>query len=157
MKSRPVHYVLSQSGCTAFMQALAEVTAGRRVWRSRFWMDRELSGGPVPAYHSGGEALNQAVVELFGELVYRHNTAKDIVSGRYPPVYEPRLYLVNGVNRCLSQLTEDGKDKLHVLMEKCEVPLGVFLSCLRRLRGISALSLSGLGLKNRRFLIRLFG
>ena len=142
LKSRPVHYVLSQSGCTAFMQALAEVTAGRRELRVPVLDGSGAIHAPgSAACHSSGEALNAAVVELFGELVHRHNTAKDICEqGGEPPVYEPRLYLVNGVNEVFSLLTEDGKDKLHVLLEKCEVPLAVFFVMAETAAGVSSFS-----------------
>ncbi|MFR1479138.1 MAG: hypothetical protein ACLSB9_27280 [Hydrogeniiclostridium mannosilyticum] len=142
LKSRPVHYVLSQSGCTAFMQALAEVTAGRRELRVTVLDGSGAIHAPgSAACHSSGEALNAAVVELFGELVHRHNTAKDIrEQGGEPPVYEPRLYLVNGVNEVFSLLTEDGKDKLHVLLEKCEVPLAVFFVMAETAAGVSSFS-----------------
>ena len=67
--------------------------------------------------------------------------AKDIrEQGGEPPVYEPRLYLMNGVNEVFSLLSEDGKDKLHVLLEKCEVPLAVFFVMAETAAGVSSFS-----------------
>lgn len=142
LKSRPIHYVLSQSGCPDFMRALAQVASlGEGVEITVLDGDSSAGVSGSVKYCSGAEALNQAVVELFGELVYRHNTAKEIrESGGTPPVYTPRLYIVNGVNTVFEQLTEDSKDKLHVLMEKCEVPLGVFFILSEAVSGISAFS-----------------
>ena len=48
--------------------------------------------------------------------------------------------MVNGVNEVFSLLTEDGKDKLHVLLEKCEVPLAVFFVMAETAAGVSSFS-----------------
>ena len=53
--------------------------------------DSSAAGAGAAAYCSGADALNEAVVELFGELVHRHNTAKEIrEAGGEAPVYPSR-------------------------------------------------------------------
>ena len=44
------------------------------------------------------------------------------------------------MNRVFEMLTDDGKDKLHVLMEKCEPHLGVFFVLAEVASGISSFS-----------------
>lgn len=142
LRSRPIHYVLSQSGCPDFIRALAQTVSMRGGLQVTVLDgDSSAAGVGAAAYCSGGDALNEVVVELFGELVHRHNTAKEIrEAGGEAPVYPPRLYIVNGVNNVFDQLSEDSKDKLHVLMEKCEIPLGVFFILSEAVSGISSFS-----------------
>lgn len=142
LRSRPIHYVLSREGSPDFLKALAQVVTrkeGLKVIVLDASADLE-GGGPWQTYR-GEEALNGAVVELFGELVRRHNTAKDILDqGGKPPVYPPVLYLVNGANDLFAKLSDDGKDKLHVLLDKCTVSLGVFFLLAEPASGVSAFS-----------------
>ena len=61
------------------------------------------------------------MVSLFGEMVARNNTYKD--TGSDPAAlegFEERVYVLYGVKKLFDRLSEDGKDKLAVLLEKAE-------------------------------------
>lgn len=143
LTTRPIHYVLSQSGCPSFIKAFVQVASSRERL-SVFLFDGDQSAAHAyehVSYAADADSLNAAVVSLFSELVYRHNHTKEVLEqGGTAPVYEPRLYVVNALNRVFEMLTDDGKDKLHVLMEKCEPQLGVFFVLAEVASGISSFS-----------------
>lgn len=61
------------------------------------------------------------VQELFSDMAQRNNTykqAKMDVTALEP--YEEKLFILVGIKRFYEQLSEDGKDKLRVLLEKAE-------------------------------------
>lgn len=67
------------------------------------------------------EHLEQQIVELFGEMVRRNNAYKDAGSDAAVLQDDPeRVYVLCGVRKLFDKLSEDGKDKLAVLLEKAE-------------------------------------
>ena len=125
--AKPIHYLLSQSGQTPFTRALASLIARELKGRMTVMDGSGELSGCCESYCSGGEKLTAMVVEIFQELVYRHNHAKELAdAGKPAPSYEARIYLVNGMADMLNQLTADAQDKLHVLLDKCTSALGIF-------------------------------
>lgn len=61
------------------------------------------------------------VGELFSEMVLRHNTFKDAQMDLTAlEGFTRRLYIIPGLSRIMAALSDDGKDKLTVLLEKAE-------------------------------------
>ncbi|MDR6999328.1 type VII secretion protein EssC [Neobacillus niacini] len=106
--------------CSGFMQGLAEVVSSRA--------DGEVivldagAGFAVAAPDRGYQYVSEPeemIVHLFNTLVYRNNTMKDaLAEGQEPPVFEKMTCLVNSLSGLMAQLSEDGKDKLKVFLEK---------------------------------------
>ena len=70
---------------------------------------------------SGSKPLNDTVVELFFDMLNRNNTAKDsIEKGESVPAFAKSICIISSISELMSQLTEDGRDKLKVLLEKGE-------------------------------------
>lgn len=78
---------------------------------------RLLSAGATDCDKVSGDFEN-FVVSIFNEMVHRHNTYVDsefdesVLSD-----FEERVYVVIGVKRLFEQLSDDGKDKLSVLLD----------------------------------------
>ena len=67
------------------------------------------------------EQFEQFVGDLFREMVTRNNTYKDAGSEEAAlEGFEERVYVVYGVKKLFDRLSDDGKDKLSVLLEKAE-------------------------------------
>ncbi|MBI0578054.1 type VII secretion protein EssC [Neobacillus cucumis] len=108
--------------CSGFMQGLAEVVSRDAAGEV---MVLDAGAGFAADLNSGyqyvvePERLEEMVVHLFNTLVYRNNTTKDAISeGLEPPVFEKITCLVNSLSELVAELSEDGKDKLKVFLEK---------------------------------------
>ena len=67
------------------------------------------------------EGFDGEVVEIFKEMVARNNAYKDAGSDETVLAGCPeRVYVLYGLRRIFDRLSEDGKDKLAVLLEKAE-------------------------------------
>ena len=107
--------------CVSFLEEFLRVSswAGKTIA-----LDAEQLLTPfadVGNYEVITDHFEDFVVELFGEMVQRNNTYKDAnldLSVLAP--YEERVYLIIGLKRFSQQLSDDGKDKLGVLLEKAE-------------------------------------
>ena len=65
--------------------------------------------------------LEEWVRGLFADMVLRHNTFKDAkMDMRALDGFDERIYLVLGMSRLISVLTDDGREKLSLLLEKAE-------------------------------------
>lgn len=67
---------------------------------------------------SGAEDPEPAVKECFATMVERNNNYKDV--GMQPEIldgYEEKIWILYGVRDIFNRLSDDGKDKLHVLLE----------------------------------------
>lgn len=62
------------------------------------------------------------IVEIFKLMVYRNNTYKATLDNSE---YEQHIYFIEKPKQLFSKLSEDGADKLRVLMLKCEVTYNV--------------------------------
>ena len=141
LPKRPIHFVLYQEMPAGFVPALAKVFT-RREGLETVMMD-SAGCGEIPGVRvlRDNDSWNQEAVRLFGELVYRHNNAKELLEkGEPAPVYSPLVCILNGVKGVFDGLTEDGKDKLHVMMEKSEVPLNVYFVVISAVSEVSSFS-----------------
>lgn len=120
----PVNLVTSLTGdeSTAFMQGLSEVM---RIQDSRevIILDAADSfvydSGRTYQYVTGPEALEERIVYLFTTLVYRNNTTKDAMEeGKPAPVFENITCIIHSFTELNAQLSDDGKDKLKVFLER---------------------------------------
>lgn len=120
----PVNLVTSLTGdeSTAFMQGLSEVI---RIQDSRevIVLDAADSfvydSGRTYQYVTGPEALEERIVYLFTTLVYRNNTTKDAMEeGKPAPVFENITCIIHSFTELNAQLSDDGKDKLKVFLER---------------------------------------
>lgn len=67
------------------------------------------------------EHLEDFVVELFHEMLLRNNAYKDAgMDAAVLESYGQRVYVLYGIRKLFDSLSEDGKDKLSVLLEKAE-------------------------------------
>ncbi|WP_242874828.1 MULTISPECIES: type VII secretion protein EssC [Clostridium] len=72
------------------------------------------------------EELEKNVVYLFNTLVYRNNTYKDAKEkGEKLPNFNRIICIVNSMSSLISNLSDDGKDKLNVLLDKGEAEYNV--------------------------------
>ena len=86
LTTRPIHYVLSQSGCPSFIKAFVQVASSRERL-SVFLFDGDQSAAHAyehVSYAADADSLNAAVVSLFSELVYRHNHTKEVLEQAAP-------------------------------------------------------------------------
>lgn len=120
-----IQFILAQSDVYApIAQGMAEALAE--------WANTELvvldpggrfsfhdAGSPTYRHLSQPEQLEQAVEELFHELVFRNNTFKDTVAaGQSPPEFSRLTYLLCAYSELAASLSADGKNKLQTLLEK---------------------------------------
>ena len=141
LPKRPIHFVLYQEMPVGFVPALAKVFT-RREGLETVMMD-SAGCGEIPGVRvlRDNDSWNQETVRLFGDLVYRHNNAKELLEkGEPAPVYPPLVCILNGVKGVFDGLTEDGKDKLYVMMEKSEVPLNVYFVVISAVSEVSSFS-----------------
>ena len=83
----------------------------------------------------------EQVVRLFGELVLRHNAYKDALDhGHEPPRYEPIVCIVSSLSDMTSSLSEDGQDKLKVMLEKGHAAYGVTFIMAEAASSLSSVS-----------------
>ena len=95
LKSRPIHYVLSQSGCPDFMRAMAQVASlGEGVEITVLDGDSSAGVSGSVKYCSGAEASEPGRSGAVWGTCISHNTAKEIrESGGTPPVlYAQTVY-----------------------------------------------------------------
>jgi DNA segregation ATPase FtsK/SpoIIIE, S-DNA-T family len=119
-----VSLVTSLTGdeCSSFMQGLAEVISMKD--RSEvIVIDADDSfvydSGRTYQYVTGPKHLEETIVYLFNTLVYRNNTTKDaIAEGKQAPVFENITCIIHSFTELNAQLSEDGKDKLKVFLER---------------------------------------
>ncbi|MEH7181030.1 type VII secretion protein EssC [Neobacillus vireti] len=119
-----VHLVTSHTGdeCSTFMQGLAEVITMKDN-REVIVIDADDSfaydNGRTYQYVTGPKSLEEMIVYLFKTLVYRNNTTKDaIAEGKPEPVFENITCIIHSFTELNAQLSDDGKDKLKVFLER---------------------------------------
>lgn len=73
----------------------------------------------IDGRHYVGENFEETVVQLFRKTVERHNTYKQ-TNGNPDPSFDmhPIVVIIHGLGTLKSQLTEDGADKLRLMMSK---------------------------------------
>jgi len=128
-----IQLVLTSDGteqCTGLIQGMAEVLAGRGAGEviaidpnRHFSLD---SDGRYQ-YITGTKQIEEMIVYLFKTLVYRNNTTKDAQEeGNAAPEFKPIFCVVDSFSDMNNALSEDGKDKLAVFLDKGR-GLNVFL------------------------------
>ncbi len=70
-------------------------------------------------YHNN--SFNDVVVDIFNELVSRHKYCKEHGEVNSPKI----IYIINSLEKLKESLSEDGKDKLNVLLENGRLQLNV--------------------------------
>ncbi|MCY9692060.1 type VII secretion protein EssC [Paenibacillus alginolyticus] len=118
-----IQLILSQSVENAyFTQGIAEIAAAKNEGeilvldaKKSFQSDESK---PYK-YAASKSELEQAVIELFQILVERNNTYKDALEqGKSLPEFEKLTCMIQSFSGLSSQISEDAKDKLKVLLEK---------------------------------------
>ncbi|MFP7299906.1 type VII secretion protein EssC [Neobacillus niacini] len=119
-----VSLVTSLTGdeCSSFMQGLAEVFV-QKDKREVIVLDAPgsfvNSSGSTYQYVTETKHLEEKIVYLFTILVYRNNTTKDAIEqGKEAPVFENITCIIHSFTELNAQLSEDGKDKLKVFLER---------------------------------------
>ncbi|MCM3567291.1 type VII secretion protein EssC [Neobacillus mesonae] len=110
------------SESTAFLQGLAEIAAVKGD-SEVIVLDPEEDFTEDSCigyqYVTGSKPLEDKIVELFNMLVYRNNTSKDAIeAGLEAPVFGEVMVIIHAFNELNEQLSEDGRDKLKVFLEK---------------------------------------
>jgi S-DNA-T family DNA segregation ATPase FtsK/SpoIIIE len=102
------------------------------------------AGGLFPktdaAYELVGHDFEAQVRRLFEEMVRRNNIYKTAGGDAGFPT---ALYVIVSLSRLLEQLSEDGRDKLGVLMEKAEGAYNIRFAVCDTVRGFGAVSSDG--------------
>ncbi len=124
---RPVQFILSTNGSEDFDRLFAGMLASRLKDSLRI-LDGSGALSGIGGRYFRAEQAEPQLVELFMELVHRHNEAKDLVTaGKPAPVYPPLVCWIEKLSALLPALSADGQDKLHVMMDKCAVALGIYV------------------------------
>jgi S-DNA-T family DNA segregation ATPase FtsK/SpoIIIE len=112
----------SSDQCGSFLQGMAELVA---TFGNREVIvidpNQHFTGGGLRGYKYISEQaeLEETIVHLFNTLVYRNNTKKDAIeAGDEPPVYENITLIIDSFTDLKMSLTEDGRDKLKLFLEK---------------------------------------
>ncbi|MEH7115070.1 type VII secretion protein EssC [Neobacillus niacini] len=120
----PVNLVTSITGdeCSAFVQGLAEAITMKDS-REVIVLDAADSfvndSGRAYRYVTGSQSLEEMIVYLFTTLVHRNNTTKEtIAEGKAAPVFENITCIIHSFTELNAQLSDDGKDKLKVFLER---------------------------------------
>ncbi|GHH98746.1 type VII secretion protein EssC [Neobacillus kokaensis] len=110
------------SECVPFLQGLAEVAAAKgesEVVVLDPAADFAEDSSRSYEYVTGFKPLEDRIVELFNMLVYRNNTSKDALeAGLVAPVFAEVMVMIGSFSELNEQLSEDGRDKLKVFLEK---------------------------------------
>ena len=122
LRSKVVYPVITQDidSAVSFTEELMHVSAASGT---TFVLDaeRKLEGIVKSGCREISGECEQFVRELFSEMVTRNNTFKDAkLDASSLDLFEERTYIFFGFKRLVEQLTEDGKDKLRLLIEKAE-------------------------------------
>ncbi len=84
------------------------------------WLDGEEQLYP-------DDGLEPTIIWLFNEMVKRNNAFKDAQAEQRPlPEFDDKLILIRGLGKLLNQLSEDGQDKLKLVLEKGEASYRIF-------------------------------
>ncbi|MFL0250730.1 type VII secretion protein EssC [Clostridium neuense] len=126
-----INYVLSaDNNSVSFLEGLSEIFVLKEV-------DELVVLDPIDMftktedkkykYAKSDTELEDMVVYLFNTLVYRNNTYKDSKEkGEDVPKFERLICIINSMSNLRSVLSDDAKDKLNILLEKCEIEYNVF-------------------------------
>ena len=72
--------------------------------------------------------VEEYIVELFKEIVRRHNTTKDARDNNKPlPVFEKQVIVFNNLVPIFEMLSKDAKDKLKLVLEKNKPEFNAFI------------------------------
>ncbi|MCD1257391.1 type VII secretion protein EssC [Paenibacillus athensensis] len=140
-----VHVVMSQAAeKSSFLQGLSEAFAARnRASVLVLDPDNRFNKDEDAAYRRvvRPDDLEASVVELFSTLVTRNNAYKDAIAGGQPaPEFEKQVCIVQSLTSLLSSLSDDGRDKLKVLLEKGEAAYQVVFILADTVSGFSSVS-----------------
>lgn len=143
--NRYVNLVLSQSNDEAgFMQGLSEVIA---TYSGAESVVLDANGAfefdPAPKYKliQDSRQFDQVVLEMFNILVHRNNSYKDAKEeGKPLPSFEPVTFIIHSLSGLLSDLSEDSKDKLKILLEKGSIAYNVNFIISDAVSAVSAYS-----------------
>ncbi len=121
LRNRVIYPIIAQNSedlqnfATAFVKLLSSISDVTLVDVMRL-----LTANDIECEKVVGD-YEQFVVSLFGEMVNRHNTYVesdfDVTSLEQ---FEEKVFVIIGSKRLFEQLSEDGKDKLSVLLEKAQ-------------------------------------
>ncbi len=121
IKSKYIYPVISHDveAITAFASELVKVINGLTdelivVDSEKLFADRDVSDC---SYLSGN--YESFIVELFSEVVLRNNTYKDAnMDEESLKDMAERVYIICGIKKIMDQLSDDGKDKFKLILEK---------------------------------------
>lgn len=120
MTKRNILFVISQSEDTlrffegGILECLSHNDSIRKVVVNGKGMLRELTGD---IYETLGDDLETSIVSLFETVVERNNNYKD-TQGHPTVDMTPMLIILSDYGKLSDALSEDGKDKLRVMLDK---------------------------------------
>ena len=128
LRSHFITLVLSQAGETdGFIRGLAEVLSAKCDKRTALLdsADSIVADSSAKYVHIRGvAAVNDAVVELFEEMVMRNNHSADArASGEALPAFEERFFLVPALAELLDALSDQNRDRFTAMLLKCDSSL----------------------------------
>lgn len=104
--------------------------------------DDLFDGAQEQGYTCVRSGFEEAVMELSMEMVRRNNSYKaSLREGTEPPVFQDRVYILTGIGKLLSMLSDTGKNHLETLLEKAELHYRVRFILYDTNQGISGVTL----------------
>ncbi|WP_042462813.1 type VII secretion protein EssC [Neobacillus dielmonensis] len=106
-----------------FVQGLVEVFAAKQQSSELIVIDPgseiDSEGSQSYKYANEPNQFEDMIVYLFNTLVYRNNTTKDLLAeGKEAPVFENITCIIHSFSELQGLLSDDGKDKLKVFLER---------------------------------------
>lgn len=140
-----INYILSSDNNSAsFLEGLADIFVIKKVSELIVIDPSDMfnkTENREYKYAKSDAELENIVVYLFNTLVYRNNTYKDSKEkGEEAPKFERMICIINSMASLRNSLSEDGKNKLNVLLEKCEMEYNVIFVIADAVGSISSYS-----------------
>lgn len=96
--------------------------------------------GDMEVFSSAKDCENQ-IGELFAKVLYRNNTYKDALEkGETPEAYEKIFVIINSLNSLRASLSEEGNEKLSLILEKGTVDYNINIVIADQVKNISSVS-----------------
>lgn len=113
-------FAMEHDDITYFLEGLVNLLFQSRTIET-YLIDpnRRLSLERQDQKHCITENIEDRIAEFFGETVTRHNTYKSL-NGNVPEDFDmhPVIIVINGLQNLKDRLSDDGKSKLKLMMEK---------------------------------------
>ena len=121
-------FAIDRQDTVAFAEGLIQVVS--KVPKCEIYVldpDRALSINEIDTKYYGDKKLEDIVRKLFSLTVERHNANKMAQQKSHEIIeYEPVITVLMGLGQIKKQLSDDGKDKLKLILEKVSGSFGLY-------------------------------